>query len=134
MGFLAAVAGGGLRVMRDPTRGGLATALHELVQGSDCSVMLREEDVPVRAEVRALCELVGFEPDHLACEGRLVAIAAAERAPALLAAMRTHAQGREAAIIGELVGDGRSRVYLENRFGGGRVLGLVSGVQLPRIC
>jgi len=131
---MAPVAGGGLRVMRDPTRGGLATALHELVQGSGCSVILREEDVPVRAEVRALCELVGFEPYQLACEGRLVAIAAAERAPALLAAMRAHPQGREAAIIGELAGDGRGRVYLENSFGGGRVLGLVSGVQLPRIC
>lgn len=131
---MAPVAGGGLRVMRDPTRGGLATALYELVQGSGCSVMLREEDVPVRAEVRGLCELVGFEPYHLACEGRLVAIAAPERAPVLLAAMRAHPQGREAAIIGELVGDGRGRVYLENSFGGGRVLGLVSGVQLPRIC
>jgi len=131
---MAPVAHGGLRVMRDPTRGGLATALNELVHGSACSVVLREEAVPVRPEVRALCDLVGFDPYHLACEGRLVAIASPEATPALLAALQALPAGREAAVIGELAGDGRGRVYLETAFGGGRVLGGIPGVQLPRIC
>jgi hydrogenase expression/formation protein HypE len=125
---------GGVRMMRDATRGGVGTVLNELVRGSGCSAMLDEERLPVSAPVRGLCEIVGFDPLYLANEGKLVCIAAPATATALLAAMRAHGLGIDSAIIGEVVADTKERVYLRTGFGGSRVVSVPEGAQLPRIC
>jgi hydrogenase expression/formation protein HypE len=124
----------GLRVMRDPTRGGLAATLNELAQQSNVGFRIEEESVPVRPEVAAACELLGLDPLYVANEGKLVAIAAPEAADALLAAMRAHPLGRDAAIIGEVIEDDHRFVQMTTGFGGGRIVDWLSGEQLPRIC
>uniref|UniRef100_Q07S86 Hydrogenase expression/formation protein HypE n=1 Tax=Rhodopseudomonas palustris (strain BisA53) TaxID=316055 RepID=Q07S86_RHOP5 len=124
----------GLRVMRDPTRGGLAATLNELAQQSDVGFRIEEESVPVRPEVAAACELLGLDPLYVANEGKLVAIVAPEAADRLLAAMRAHPLGRDAAIIGEVTEDDHHFVQMTTGFGGGRIVDWLSGEQLPRIC
>lgn len=136
-GLVAAmVAAGGpaLRVMRDPTRGGLAATLNELAQQSAVGFRLDENAVPVKPEVAAACELLGLDPLHVANEGKLVAIVASEAADAVLAAMRTHPLGRAAAVIGEVIADDHHFVQMTTRFGGGRIVDWLAGEQLPRIC
>jgi len=123
----------GLRFMRDPTRGGLATVAHEIVQGSGLGVALRETDVPVRDSVRAVCEMLGYDPYFLACEGRVVAVVAAGEAPAALASLKALPSGRDAAIIGR-VQEGPVRVLLETAIGGERVIEELEDDPLPRIC
>jgi hydrogenase expression/formation protein HypE len=122
-----------LRVLRDPTRGGLATTLNELALQSGVGVSIREADVPVAPAVAAFCELVGIDPLYLANEGKLVAFCAPEHAGALLAAMRAHPAGREAARIGQVTGEAGT-VVLETRFGGRRPLRWLASDPLPRIC
>ncbi|QLH70161.1 hydrogenase expression/formation protein HypE [Rhodopseudomonas palustris] len=124
----------GLRVMRDPTRGGLAATLNELAQQSAVGFRLDEDAVPVRPEVAAACELLGLDPLYVANEGKLVAVAAPEAADALLAAMRAHPLGRDAAIIGEVIDDDHHFVQMTTAFGGGRIVDWLAGEQLPRIC
>jgi hydrogenase expression/formation protein HypE len=124
----------GLRVMRDPTRGGLAATLNELAQQSSVGFRIEEDSVPVRPEVAAACELLGLDPLYVANEGKLVAITAPEAADALLAAMRAHPLGRDAAIIGEVTLDDHRFVQMTTGFGGGRIVDWLSGEQLPRIC
>ncbi|NEV77530.1 hydrogenase expression/formation protein HypE [Rhodopseudomonas sp. BR0C11] len=123
-----------LRVMRDPTRGGLAATLNELAQQSAVGFRLDEDAVPVRPEVAAACELLGLDPLYVANEGKLVAVAAPEAADALLAAMRAHPLGRDAAIIGEVIEDDHHFVQMTTAFGGGRIVDWLAGEQLPRIC
>jgi hydrogenase expression/formation protein HypE len=124
----------GLRCMRDATRGGLATVLNELAQSSRVGVRIEEASVPVRSEVRAACELLGLDPLYVANEGKLVAVAPPQEAEALLAAMRSHPLGENAAIIGEIVADRAQTVILRSMVGGDRVVAMLSGEQLPRIC
>lgn len=124
----------GLRVMRDPTRGGLAATLNELAQQSAVGFRLDEDAVPVRPEVAAACELLGLDPLYVANEGKLVAVASPEAADALLAAMRAHPLGRDAAIIGEVIDDDHHFVQMTTAFGGGRIVDWLAGEQLPRIC
>ena len=131
---LLAAGSQGVRIMRDATRGGVGTVLNELTHGSGCSIMLADEHIPLSAQVRGLCEIVGFDPLYLANEGKLVCIAAPEVAETVLAAMRGHALGAESAVIGEVVADAKERVYLCTGFGGSRVVAVPEGVQLPRIC
>jgi hydrogenase expression/formation protein HypE len=126
--------GAGLRVMRDPTRGGLAATLNELAQRSDVGFRLEEAMLPVKPGVAAACELLGLDPLNVANEGKLVAVVAPDAAEAILAAMRAHPLGREAAIIGEVVADARRFVLMTTEFGGGRIIDWLSGEQLPRIC
>ena len=126
--------GHALRVMRDPTRGGLAATLNELAQQSNIGFRVAEEAIPVKPEVAAACELLGLDPLYVANEGKLVAIVAPEAADKMLAAMRAHPQGRDAAIIGEAVADDRNFVQMTTAFGGGRIVDWLSGEQLPRIC
>jgi hydrogenase expression/formation protein HypE len=121
----------GLRFMRDPTRGGLATVVHELARATALTVRLSEARVPVDDSVQSVCELLGFDPLYLACEGRLVAVVASEGVEAALAALRTVAP--RAALIGE-VGVGPPRVILETAFGGERSLDELEDDPLPRIC
>lgn len=123
----------GLRFMRDPTRGGLATVAHEIVQGARLGVLLDEQRVPVRDSVRAVCEMLGYDPYYLACEGRVVAVVAGDEAELALAAMRSLPCGGEAAIIG-CVQEHPARVVLRTSIGGERVLEELEDDPLPRIC
>jgi len=126
--------GGALRVMRDPTRGGLAATLNELAHQSNIGFRIVEDAIPVKPEVIAACDLLGLDPLYVANEGKLVAIVAPETAEAVLAAMRAHPLGRAAAIIGEAVADEHNFVQMTTGFGGGRIVDWLSGEQLPRIC
>lgn len=122
-----------LRFMRDPTRGGLATVAHEIVRGSGLGVWLDEAQVPVRDSVRSVCEMLGYDPWFLACEGRVVAVVAGSDAEAALAAMRATAAGRESSIIGQVRAEPR-RVVLRTPIGGERVIEELEDDPLPRIC
>jgi len=123
-----------VRVMRDPTRGGLATTLNEFVAGASFGIALDEESVPVREGVAQACELLGFDPLYLACEGRVVFVVAKEDGPKILRAVRADKNGRQAAVIGVVTGEHKTKVYLNTIAGGTRVLGMLAGEQLPRIC
>lgn len=131
---MVATAPQALRVMRDPTRGGLAATLNELAQQSGVGFRLDEQQLPVRPQVAAACELLGLDPLYVANEGKLVAVVAADAADSVLAAMRAHPLGRDAALIGEVVEDDHRFVQMTTSFGGGRIVDWLSGEQLPRIC
>jgi hydrogenase expression/formation protein HypE len=135
-GLVAAMVGAvaDIHVLRDPTRGGLATTLNEIARQSGVGMMLRETDLPIRGEVRAACEFLGLDPLYSANEGKLVAICPREDADALLAAMRAHPLGSEAALIGEVIADDHHFVQMETAFGGRRIVDWLTGEQLPRIC
>jgi len=120
-----------LRFMRDPTRGGLATVAHEIARATGFAVHLTEAWIPVNDAVQSVCELLGFDPLYLACEGCLVAVVAPETADAALMALRTVAP--RAALIGEIL-DEPSQVILETEFGGQRLLDELEDDPLPRIC
>jgi hydrogenase expression/formation protein HypE len=124
----------GIRCLRDPTRGGLAATLNELARASRCGFLLRESALPVKPGVAAACELLGLDPLNVANEGKLVAVCAPEDAQPLLAAMRAHPLGREAAIVGEVVEDAHRFVQMQTAFGGRRIVDWLTGEQLPRIC
>ncbi|MFO1324407.1 MAG: hydrogenase expression/formation protein HypE [Burkholderiales bacterium] len=124
----------GIRCLRDPTRGGLATTLNELATQSRCGMVIREHDVPVDGQVSAACEFLGLDPLYVANEGKLVAIVPPADAQRLLAAMRDHPLGGDAAIIGEVVADPHCFVQMDTRFGGRRNVDWLTGEQLPRIC
>ena len=131
---MADVANGGLRVLRDPTRGGLAATLNEIAAQSSVGVRLLESALPVRCEVRGACELLGLDPLNVANEGKLIAIVAADQAQQILAAMQRDANGAEAAIIGEVIEDPMHLVRMVTAIGGERVIDWLHGEQLPRIC
>ncbi|MBV8619278.1 MAG: hydrogenase expression/formation protein HypE [Curvibacter sp.] len=124
----------GLRVLRDPTRGGLATTLNEIARQSGVGMRLQEAAIEVLPQVEAACELLGLDPLYIANEGKLVAVCSADDAPAVLAAMRAHPLGRRSVVIGEVVEDAHRFVQMETRFGGRRVVDWLSGEPLPRIC
>ncbi len=126
--------GAALRLMRDPTRGGVAATVNEIAHQSGVGFHLEEAAIPVKPEVEAACELLGLDPLNIANEGKLLAICAAEDADTLLAAMRAHPLGREAAIIGRVVEDANAFVQMKTKFGGRRMVDWLSGEQLPRIC
>jgi len=121
-------------VLRDPTRGGLATALCEIALSSNVGIRLEEAEIPVREEVRGACELLGFDPLYVACEGRFLAIVPGERAEAALAAIRSKPGGEGARRIGSVVAEDQGRLVLRTRIGSHRLLERLSGEQLPRIC
>ncbi|MDZ7374460.1 MAG: hydrogenase expression/formation protein HypE [candidate division KSB1 bacterium] len=123
-----------VHAMRDPTRGGLATTLNEISRQSRVAIEVDERSVPVRPEVLGACELLGFDPLYLACEGRLVAVVPESEAERALTVLRTHPLGREAAVVGRVLREPEARVYLRTGIGGRRILDLLSGEQLPRIC
>ncbi|RTL85627.1 MAG: hydrogenase expression/formation protein HypE [Hyphomicrobiales bacterium] len=131
---MVAAAGSSLRLMRDPTRGGLAATLNEIAQQSGVGFRIEEAAIPVRPEVAAACELLGLDPLNVANEGKLVAVVSADAAETLLGAMRAHPLGRSAAIIGAAVEDDRRFVQMTSSFGGSRIVDWLAGEQLPRIC
>ena len=122
------------RCMRDPTRGGLSSALHEIAAASGVGVELDEAALPIRDEVRGACEMLGLDPLYVANEGKLVAIVPKPDVNAALAALRAHPQGQGAAIVGEVVSQPRGLVTMRSRIGGTRIVPLLAGEQLPRIC
>lgn len=124
----------GVRAMRDPTRGGLATTLNELAASSGCGMLIREEDVPLRSEVRGACEILGFDPLYLANEGKLIAIVSPDSAHAVLDAVKDHPLGRDAAVIGTVKEAPKGKVLLETSLGVTRMLDMLAGEQFPRIC
>jgi hydrogenase expression/formation protein HypE len=126
--------GGKIRCMRDPTRGGVATVLNELAQSSRIEIVIEETAVPVRDGVRAACEILGLDPLYVACEGRLVALVDGADADTVLAAMRAHPLGGGSVRIGTVTRSGAPRVLLLTAFGTTRLLGVLAGAQLPRIC
>jgi hydrogenase expression/formation protein HypE len=123
-----------IRAMRDPTRGGLSSALNEIARASSVGMELREQAVPVRSEVRGACELLGLDPLYVANEGKLVAIVPAGEADALVRVMQATPLGREAAVIGDVVATHPGTVVMRSQIGGTRIVPLLAGEQLPRIC
>jgi hydrogenase expression/formation protein HypE len=121
-------------VLRDPTRGGLASALAEIAMASEVGIQIEEAAVPVRDEVRAACELLGLAPLYVACEGRFLAIVPGERAASALAALRSRPEGRQACRIGSVRAEDPGRLVLRTSLGSRRLLERLSGEQLPRIC
>jgi hydrogenase expression/formation protein HypE len=126
--------GAQLRVLRDPTRGGLATTLNEIAKQSGVGMMLHESAIAVNQPVEAACEFLGLDPLYVANEGKLIAICAPADAQTLLEVMRAHPLGREAAVIGEVVQDTHGFVQMTTKLGGRRVVDWLAGEQLPRIC
>lgn len=124
----------GVRVLRDPTRGGVATTLNEFVEGTALGIELEETRIPVRPQVQAACDMLGLDPLYCANEGKLLAVVAPESADAVLAAMHGHELGADAAVIGEVTERYPGKLTLRTAFGGSRVLQKLSGAQLPRIC
>ena len=123
----------GLRFMRDPTRGGLATVMHELMHVTGLQVRMQQTEIPVHDAVTSVCEMLGYDPMYLACEGRVVAVVAQEDSDELLSIWRALPEGEEAACVGELV-KGRERVVLITELGGERILEELEDDPLPRIC
>ncbi len=126
--------GADLRVLRDPTRGGLATTLNEVARQSGVGMVIAEPAIPVDPAVASACEFLGLDPLYVANEGKLVAIVAPHDADRVLAAMRAHPLGRQSAIIGSVVEDAHHFVQMTTGFGGRRIVDWLSGEQLPRIC
>ncbi|MDJ0782147.1 MAG: hydrogenase expression/formation protein HypE [Desulfosarcinaceae bacterium] len=123
-----------IHVLRDPTRGGVGTTLNEIAQQSQTGIRLREADLPVRPAVAGACELLGFDPLYVANEGKLLAFVPADAADAVLRAMQADINGRDASVIGTVVDDHPGRVYMKTRIGGERIVDMLTGEQLPRIC
>lgn len=128
------VAGEHVHVLRDPTRGGVASTLNEIATVARVGIRLDEAAIPVADAVRAACEILGLDPLYVANEGKFIAIVAREVADQVLATMRAHPLGARAAIIGKVVAEHPGKVYLRSRIGGMRVVDMLSGEQLPRIC
>ncbi|MBW1960035.1 MAG: hydrogenase expression/formation protein HypE [Deltaproteobacteria bacterium] len=120
--------------LRDPTRGGVATSLNEIAAQAGVGIMIDESAIPVRSETRAACELLGLDPLYIANEGKLIACVAAADTEAVLAAIRTSPYGQDAQIIGEVTAVHRGKVFMETAIGGARILDMLAGEQLPRIC
>ncbi len=123
-----------VHVLRDPTRGGVTSALTEIAQSAGVGIVLNEASIPISEEVKGACEILGLDPLYVANEGKLIAIVPPEEAERALQAMQQHSLGREAALIGEVTVDHPGFVVLKTRVGGRRVVDMLSGEQLPRIC
>ena len=130
----AMLATGAVRVLRDPTRGGVATTLNEFVEGRELGIELEESRIPVRDEVRAACELLGLDPLYCANEGKLLAVVPFEEAQHILSIMHALPEGRGAAVIGRVTADYPGRLVMKTPLGGRRILQKLTGAQLPRIC
>ena len=123
-----------IHVLRDPTRGGLSTTLNEIALSSNVDIEINEDDIPIQEEVRAACEILGYDPLYLANEGKLVAFIPWEIAPDMLKKMKKNKYGKESKIIGRVVKKSEGKVYLNTTIGGKRIVDMLTGEQLPRIC
>ncbi len=123
-----------IHVLRDPTRGGLSSTLNEIAEQSGVSIVIDENAIPIKEEVMGACEMLGFDPFHVANEGKLIAILPREKAEAVLQAMQKNPYGREAAIVGEVKEEPKGKVFVKTVIGTTRILDMLVGEQLPRIC
>ncbi len=123
-----------IHCLRDPTRGGLASTLNEFAKQSNVGIIVEEDKIPVAEEVRAACELLGFDPMHVANEGKLVAVVEPDDADRILARMKENSYGRNAAIIGKITTDYAGKVVMKTNLGSSRIVDMLSGELLPRIC
>jgi hydrogenase expression/formation protein HypE len=123
-----------IHVLRDPTRGGLATTLNEIANQSRVSIILNESSIPIQPAVAGACEMLGFDPLYVANEGKLLAIVTAKDAKNVLGVMRCNPYGNDAEIIGEVKASATPRVLLKTAYGSTRILDSLSGELLPRIC
>ena len=123
-----------IHVLRDPTRGGVGTALNEIAEKSKIGIRIFESKIPVKDEVAGACELLGFDPLYLANEGKLLAFVAPDHTEDVLAAIKKDEFGKDACIIGEVLADSPGRVVMETKIGGNRIVDMLTGEQLPRIC
>ena len=126
--------GATIRCMRDPTRGGLSSSLNEIAIRSQVGMIIDEETIPVREEVRGACELLGLDPLYVANEGKMIAIVEPSAADRVVEVMRSHIYGREARVIGTVVEQHRGTVVMKTTFGTTRIVDMLAGDQLPRIC
>jgi hydrogenase expression/formation protein HypE len=124
----------GIKFLRDPTRGGVASTMNEIASSARKGIRLFEQLIPVKSTVRSACEILGFDPLYVANEGKLIAIVSPDDAEKILAVMRRHPFGKDASIIGKVTDDHPSVVVLQTLIGGERVVDMMSGEQLPRIC
>ena len=123
-----------IHVLRDPTRGGVASALNEIAESANVGIMIHENRIPVADEVRGACEILGFDPLYVANEGKLLAFVDPADSERVLSAMRLHPLGKDAVVIGEVTSVNPRSVLMKSRIGGTRVVDMLSGEQLPRIC
>jgi hydrogenase expression/formation protein HypE len=123
-----------IHVLRDPTRGGVATSLNEIAMQSGVGVRIFEESLPIREDVAGACELLGLDPLYVANEGKVLACVPAESAELVTKAMQDHPRGKQACHIGDVVANDSGRVFLRTRIGGHRLVDMLRGEQLPRIC
>ncbi len=127
-------AGDGIHVLRDPTRGGVASVLNEIAESANVGIAITEDSIPIPDEVRGACEILGLDPLYVANEGKLIAFVAPEASEKVLTAMRSHPLGKESVVIGSVVADHPHMVVMRSTIGGSRVVDMLSGEQLPRIC
>ena len=125
---------GGVKFMRDPTRGGAATTLNEICMGNNFGICINEKDLPVREGVKDACELLGLDPLYLACEGTFLMVAAQKDEKKIISILKSDPLGKMARSIGKITADNRGKVYINTIAGGRRIAGMLSGEQLPRIC
>lgn len=123
-----------IHILRDPTRGGIATTLNEIAEQSNLGILLNEESIPVPDDVKGACEILGLDPLYIANEGKLLAFVSPEDSDKLLSVMRSHPLGKGSAVIGEVVEKHQGTVVIKSRIGGTRVVDMLTGEQLPRIC
>jgi len=123
-----------IHVLRDPTRGGVGTTLNEIAVSSNIGIFIQEEKIPVKNEVAGVCELLGLDPLYVANEGKLLAFVPTEHAEEVLAVVKADDLGKDACIIGEVVADYPGKVMMKTRIGGTRIVDMLTGDQLPRIC
>ena len=131
---LLSALGSRVHVLRDPTRGGLASTLNEIAAQAGTGILLDERSIPVAEEVRGACEILGFDPLYVANEGKALVFVERAAADEALAILRAHPYGRKAAAIGEVVADHPGKVFVRSTVGGMRVVDMLTGEQLPRIC
>ncbi len=123
-----------IHVMRDPTRGGVASTLNEIASSADVGIEIDELAIPISEEVKAACEILGFDPLYVANEGKMIALVEKQDAEKILRIMKNHPDGKDAAIIGKVVSEHRKRVVMKTSIGSMRIVDMISGEQLPRIC
>ena len=125
---------GGVKFMRDPTRGGVATVLNELADKINLGIALNEVDIPVSNGVKAMCEILGFDPLHIANEGKVLIVCGEEESPVILETLKSHPLGNQSVVIGKVVDDHPGKVVLKTETGGRRLVDILTGDPLPRIC
>jgi hydrogenase expression/formation protein HypE len=123
-----------IHALRDPTRGGIGTSLTEIATQSQVGIKIYEEAIPIREEVSGICELLGFDPLYVGNEGKLLAFVGPDHAEKVLEAIKANEYGKEACTIGEVVADSPGKVFMQTRIGGTRIVDMLAGEQLPRIC